>query len=65
MKTLAQIIWNVSEYTGIGLGKFAPYIFGAMIGAKPQGMSLYACKKCKATSYGYGPGFPRYCGHCS
>ncbi len=34
MKILATIIWNLSEFTGIGLGRFAPYIFGRMIGAK-------------------------------
>lgn len=27
-------IWNISEFTGIGLGKFAPYVFGKMINMK-------------------------------
>ena len=31
---LASIVWNLSEFTGIGLGKYAPIIFGAMIGKK-------------------------------
>ena len=25
-------IWNISEMTGIGLGRFAPYVFGKIIG---------------------------------
>lgn len=35
MKYIAKIIWDLAEYTGIGLGRFAPYVFGMMIGAKP------------------------------
>ena len=27
-------IWNLSEWSGIGLGKYAPYVFGKMIGSK-------------------------------
>ena len=27
-------IWNFSEWSGIGLGRFAPYVFGRMIGCK-------------------------------
>jgi hypothetical protein len=27
-------IWDLSEYTGIGLGKFAPFVFSMMIGRK-------------------------------
>jgi hypothetical protein len=30
----ASCIWNLSEYFEIGLGKYAPIIFGWMIGAK-------------------------------
>jgi hypothetical protein len=32
-------IWNLSEFTGIGLGKLAPTIFGLMIGRKGKAMS--------------------------
>lgn len=28
---LACCIWNLSEYTGVGLGKMAPVIFGLAI----------------------------------
>lgn len=35
IKCIARLIWDLSEFTGIGLGRFAPYIFGAMIGRKP------------------------------
>jgi len=31
---VARGIWNVSEYSGIGLGWLAPHIFGAMVGSK-------------------------------
>jgi hypothetical protein len=34
MKWFWKGIWNFSEITGIGLGRFAPYIFGKMIGSK-------------------------------
>jgi hypothetical protein len=27
-------IWWLSEFTGIGLGRFAPYVFGKMINRK-------------------------------
>lgn len=29
-----KLIWNISEYTGVGLGRFAPYVFGKMINSK-------------------------------
>lgn len=35
MKLLARLIWNFSEWSGIGLGRFAPSIFGLMIERKP------------------------------
>lgn len=35
-KQIAKIIWDISELTGIGLGKYAPKIFGYMIGSKPK-----------------------------
>ena len=31
---IASCIWNTSEYLHIPLGRFAPTIFGWMIGAK-------------------------------
>ncbi|HXH70471.1 MAG TPA: hypothetical protein VNI60_09095 [Pyrinomonadaceae bacterium] len=34
MKTIATIIWNCSEFFGVGLGRFAPFVFGKMIGSK-------------------------------
>jgi len=30
---LWQTVWNLSEYLNIGLGRFAPWIFGQMIKA--------------------------------
>lgn len=27
-------LWNISEFTGIGLGRFAPKVFEGMIGYK-------------------------------
>jgi len=29
-----KFIWNISEFTGIGLGRFAPFVFGKMMGYK-------------------------------
>ena len=34
MKKLYTAIWNISEFTGIPLGRFAPFVFGKMIGVK-------------------------------
>ena len=34
MTKIYQIIWNVSELTGIGLGRLAPRVFEKMIGIK-------------------------------
>jgi len=36
MKKLASLIWNISEKYNIPLGKYAPKIFGLMIGYKPR-----------------------------
>jgi len=35
MRTLFRIIWWLSETFWIPLGRFAPYVFGKMIGSKP------------------------------
>lgn len=35
-KYVAKKLWFFSERTGIGLGKYAPKIFGIMIGSKPR-----------------------------
>ena len=32
MKNFWRFVWNLSEWTGIGLGRFAPFVFGKMIG---------------------------------
>lgn len=29
-----RLLWDLSEFTGIGLGRFAPYVFGQMVGVK-------------------------------
>jgi hypothetical protein len=34
MKFIASILWNLSEWTGIGLGRFPPYVFGKMLGCE-------------------------------
>ena len=34
MNKLYKIIWDTSEFTGIRLGRFAPFVFGKMIGVK-------------------------------
>ncbi|MET3349018.1 UNVERIFIED_ORG: hypothetical protein ABID57_000687 [Arthrobacter sp. UYEF1] len=36
MKWIAKQIWNLSEFTGIPLGRLAPHIFGLSIGRKPN-----------------------------
>jgi hypothetical protein len=36
LQKIASLIWNFHELLGISLGKLAPYIFGLMIGRKPQ-----------------------------
>lgn len=33
---LWSTVWNLSEYTGIPLGRFAPWVFGQMIGVKGE-----------------------------
>ena len=35
LKIPATTLWNLSEWSGIGLGRFAPFVFGLMIGSKP------------------------------
>lgn len=34
MKRLWKFIWELSENTGIGLGRFAPFVFGKLINVK-------------------------------
>ena len=34
MRIIGKIIWDISEFTGIGLGKYAPIVFGWMVGSK-------------------------------
>ena len=34
MNKFWKLVWNLSEYFHINLGKYAPYIFGKMIGSK-------------------------------
>ena len=29
-----KLIWNLGEWSGIGLGRFGPFVFGKMIGRK-------------------------------
>jgi hypothetical protein len=36
MRYFYKFIWEISELSGIGLGRFAPYVFGKMIGAKGE-----------------------------
>lgn len=45
MKTLARFIWNLSEFLHLPLGRFAPYIFKVMIGAKEM-KRIYLCNNC-------------------
>jgi hypothetical protein len=33
-RDLWGLVWFLSEFTGIGLGRFAPWVFGQMIGRK-------------------------------
>jgi len=35
MRTFFRIIWQLAETLHIPLGRFAPYVFGKMIGSKP------------------------------
>jgi len=34
MKWFWTMLWNLSEFTGIGLGRIAPFVFGKMIEVK-------------------------------
>lgn len=36
MKIIARMVWDLAEYFNISLGRFAPYVFGAMIGRMPH-----------------------------
>jgi hypothetical protein len=36
VSVFCEYIWNLSEFFGIPLGRFAPYIFGGMIGRLPR-----------------------------
>jgi hypothetical protein len=33
---LACLLWNAAEFTKIGLGRFAPSVFGCAIGCKKK-----------------------------
>lgn len=35
-KRTASFIWNTSEYLNISLGKYAPLVFGWMIGCRSK-----------------------------
>ena len=35
-KYIANCIWNLSEFTGFGLGRYAPSVFETMIGRKSK-----------------------------
>lgn len=35
VRLAARLIWDVSEFLNIGLGLFAPHVFGVMIGRRP------------------------------
>lgn len=35
MSKFWKLIWNICESTNIGLGKYAPYVFGKMLKSKP------------------------------
>lgn len=35
-RDLWQLVWLASEFTGIGLGQFAPWVFEQMIGRKGE-----------------------------
>lgn len=37
-KAIASLIWNISEGLKIPLGKYAPIVFGWMIGSKGKKM---------------------------
>ena len=34
MKWFWKQVWDVSEFTGIGLGRLAPFVFAKMLGIK-------------------------------
>ena len=34
MRTACRLLWEFCEATGINLGRFAPWVFGKMIGCK-------------------------------
>lgn len=36
IRFVASLIWNFSEYFYLPLNKFAPIVFGLMIGRKPH-----------------------------
>lgn len=33
-RSIWQLVWDISEWSGVGLGRFAPWVFQQMIGAK-------------------------------
>jgi hypothetical protein len=50
-KFIYRIIWNLSEYTGIGLGRFAPYVFHQMIGGETPFYKVRQISKRKQQSH--------------
>lgn len=36
MQKIARMIWSFSEWSGIGLGRFAPWVFGTMLGCRSK-----------------------------
>lgn len=33
---ICKVVWRTKEFCGISLGRFAPYVFGGMIGRWPR-----------------------------
>lgn len=40
MRRMYGFIWRLSEFTGIGLGGFAPYVFGKTISRNGERLGL-------------------------
>ena len=36
IRFICKLIWDFSEWSGLPLGRFAPWVFGGMIGSKPH-----------------------------
>lgn len=51
MKLLGSALWWLSEWSGVGLGRFAPRVLGWKVGAKAEAQEYRTPRFGRAASY--------------